>query len=634
MRFFGASTGLRGRRLLIASAVVFVIAQALVVMLGFAGMAISNVARTYVTGEAQYSKAQKEAVIDLTRYIHTGADSDYAMFLASLDVLKGDRVARQALELNRPNLSLAEQGFLRGRNAAVDVPTLIDGFRLFQYWPPFALAVRDWRAADQQFIGLERLGQQIRRGTPPKAGEAASTAQLAEAEQLDATASVLEQRFSEQMGRVARQAIGIAYAAVALLSLLVCMVGVLVSWRVQKVLVHAGEQLSEAKDRAEAANRAKGEFLANMSHEIRTPLTTIIGYADLLQKLDTLPAPAATFTGRIVIASRTLLSVVNDVLDFSKIEAGQIVLDPQPFNPAAFIAETLELVAGQAAAKGLALRADLPGELPLAVDADSSRVRQVLLNLIGNAVKFTANGGIVVGASYLPAGGGSLRFTVADTGVGIPPDRLSRLFLRFSQADGSTTRSYGGTGLGLAIYKSLTELMGGAIGVESEEGAGSTFWFTIAAPAITVTEAATAWYDEGWTVDAARILIVDDIAANRELVRAMLAPFGHHVTEASGGAEAVQAAMQREFDLILMDLQMPGMDGLEATRAIRERSELNRARPIVALSADVMPWRHAECRAAGMVDHIAKPIDPRELRAKVTAWTKPGGAEDLAGAGS
>jgi signal transduction histidine kinase/ActR/RegA family two-component response regulator len=441
------------------------------------------------------------------------------------------------------------------------------------------------------------------------------------------------------MGRVARLAIDIAYAAVAVLSVMVCLVGVLVSWRVQKVLVDTGEQLTEAKNRAEEANRAKGEFLANMSHEIRTPLTSIIGYADLLEKADSLPAPAATFTKRIVTASRTLLSVVNDVLDFSKIEAGQVALDPQPFNPAAFVAETLELVAGQAAAKALTLRVELLGEMPSAVDADSSRVRQVLLNLVGNAIKFTSEGGIVVSASYEPESGGSLRFTVSDTGVGIPPDRLPRLFQRFSQADGSTTRRYGGTGLGLAICRSLTELMGGEIGVESEAGAGSTFWFTVVAPTLKTAEPVLARHDEGrldegWAVDAARILIVDDVAATRELVRAMLAPFGHHITEAASGDEAVRAALDREFDLILMDLQMPGMDGLEAVRAIRESSDLNRERPIVALSADVLPQRRAECRAAGMVDHISKPIDPRELRAKVAAWTKPGEAKGLAEAGS
>jgi CheY-like chemotaxis protein len=175
---------------------------------------------------------------------------------------------------------------------------------------------------------------------------------------------------------------------------------------------------------------------------------------------------------------------------------------------------------------------------------------------------------------------------------------------------------------------------GGAIGVESDVGTGSTFWFTIAAPAIAVIGPAPSWHDDGSTEDAARILIVDDVAANRELVRAMLTPLGHHITEAASGAEAVRETLHREFDLILMDLQMPGMDGLETARAIRENSELNRTRPIVALSADVLPQRQAECRAAGMVDHIAKPIDPRELRAKIAAWTKPGEAEGMAQASS
>ena len=238
-----------------------------------------------------------------------------------------------------------------------------------------------------------------------------------------------------------------------------------------------------------------------------------------------------------------LLTVVNDILDFSKIEAGQVELDPQPFDPAAFLEDAVALVAPQAEAKGLAVRTLIEAPLPAAVSADSARLRQVLLNLMTNAVKFTEKGGVTVRVAHDPAAGGRLTFSVADTGIGIAPDRQGRLFQRFSQADGSISRQYGGTGLGLAIAKRLAELMSGAIAVESAPGQGSTvFSFHIAARACDPGVIARA--DEAGPFDArpARILVVDDSPVNRELVGALLSVFGHDLVEAGGGAEPLAAA--------------------------------------------------------------------------------------------
>ena len=367
---------------------------------------------------------------------------------------------------------------------------------------------------------------------------------------------------------------------------------------------------------AEAAAVAKSEFLANMSHEIRTPLTGIIGFAGLLKGAADLSPEASTYAERISTAGETLLAVVNDILDFSKLEAGQIELDPRPFDPALFVQETVELVQPQAQQKGLKVTWRAEGPLPAGLEADAARLRQVLLNLLTNAIKFTDQGGVAVTAAY---GEGALRIAVADTGVGIAPDKTDRLFQRFSQVDGSSTREHGGTGLGLAISKTLAELMGGAIGVDSRPGQGSTFWFEIPAPpaALLAPEAA----GPALNVDQpARILVVDDVAANRDLVRAMLGAFGHDISEASSGAEAIRIAAEEPFDLILMDLQMPGMDGMSAARAIRQGNGANRATSIVALSANVLPAQVEACRAAGMDDHIAKPIDPAELLTKVARW--------------
>jgi PAS domain S-box-containing protein len=406
-------------------------------------------------------------------------------------------------------------------------------------------------------------------------------------------------------------------------------------------LAQAAEvELRAAREAAEAATQAKSEFLANMSHEIRTPLTSIMGFSGLLRELPELPEGARAYVERISTAGQSLLAVVNDILDFSKLEAGQVELDPHPFAAGAFITETAQLLAVQASNKGLDWRVEIEAGLPEIVLADSARLRQVLLNLMGNAIKFTAKGSVLVRASYDAADHGRLKVSVTDTGVGVPAERLDRLFQRFSQVDGSVSRIHGGTGLGLAICKSLVGLMGGEIGVVSKEGRGSTFWFVIDAPAAhaapELDAPVEAEPEEPSAPQAARILIVDDLAVNRELVRAMLTPFGHTFEEASTGAEAVEAALRSGFDLILMDLQMPGMDGFEAARTIRATAPLNCGTPIIALSANVLPAHIIACKLAGMDDHLGKPIALPALVAKVATWAgeqhaaAPGAAVSLA----
>ena len=368
---------------------------------------------------------------------------------------------------------------------------------------------------------------------------------------------------------------------------------------------------------AQAATLAKAQFLANMSHEIRTPLTAIMGFSGLLEAVPAMPQAARGYLKHVRTAGAQLLDVVNDVLDFSKLDGGQMVLDCQPLDPAALLVETMDLLTAQAAAKGLRLEANVAPGINAWVLADGARLRQILLNLTGNAVKFTAKGAVTV--SLAPDAKGSLKITVADTGPGIAPEMQGRLFERFSQVNGSINRDHGGTGLGLAISKGLVELMGGRIGLDSTPGCGARFWFTFPAPE--ARRPAPAPRAAGGTMAPAHMLIVDDVAINRQLVRAMLEPLGHTFDEAANGAEAVQAAMQRPFDLILMDLQMPGMDGMEATRAIRANAPGNRRTPIVALSANVLEPQIAACSAAGMDDHLAKPIVPAALVAAVAKWT-------------
>jgi PAS domain S-box-containing protein len=390
--------------------------------------------------------------------------------------------------------------------------------------------------------------------------------------------------------------------------------------------------LRAARDAAEAAATAKSEFLANMSHEIRTPLTSIMGFSGLLRELDGWSENAQHYLSRISTAGQSLLSVVNDILDFSKLEAGQVELDPHPFNPVHFIEDTVDLFAVKAADKGLSLRTAVAVDLPARVEADSARVRQVMMNLIGNAVKFTAEGGITVAAAYDQATQ-QLRIAVNDTGEGVPAERRDRLFQRFSQVDGSISRVHGGTGLGLAISKNLVDLMGGEIGVETNAGQGSTFWFTLRAPIVDRPMLDLPVPDEpeaSYEGRPCHILVVDDVSANRELIRAMLGAFGHTFEEADNGADAVAAAMRTSFDLILMDLQMPGMDGFSAAQAIRASAEPNRRTPILAVSANVLTEHLDACRRAGIDDHIAKPIQPVDLLLKVAQWTAQAASRNIA----
>ncbi|HET9159689.1 MAG TPA: PAS domain-containing protein [Caulobacteraceae bacterium] len=377
------------------------------------------------------------------------------------------------------------------------------------------------------------------------------------------------------------------------------------------------DELRAARIAAEAAARVKGEFLANMSHELRTPLTSVVGFTRLVAEQTDLAPLTRDYIERVSEASRSLLCTVNDILDFSKLEAGQAPIFREPISPVKLAKGAMDLFLPQAAAKDLdlALETDLDEGLHLELDPD--RLRQILLNLIGNAVKFTDRGKVKLQLGY---DNGKLQAAVIDTGAGIPPDRLGLLFQRFSQIDGSLTRSHGGTGLGLAICKGLVEAMDGQIGVESRVDAGSTFRFSIPARESTPIEHT----DETGSVEYAgpglRVLVVDDHAANRELASLFLAGVGAEMFEAAEGAEAVELARRWPFDVILMDLRMPGMDGAAALAAIRSTPGPNDGTPILAFTADTDSDLSQRLQRLGFQGVVSKPVEPAALiRAVLTA---------------
>ncbi|KSB87341.1 hypothetical protein AS593_05340 [Caulobacter vibrioides] len=371
-------------------------------------------------------------------------------------------------------------------------------------------------------------------------------------------------------------------------------------------------QLASARDAAEEANHAKAEFLANMSHELRTPLNGVIGFSRLLAESPHLAAEDRRRAERVRGAGEALNALINDILDFSKLEARAVTLESAPFALKEMLVETTAMVEPQADEHQVDLR--MVGDLDGWYAGDRHRLRQILLNLLSNAVKFTRHGSVTTAVEILSQAEdrAALRISVVDQGVGIAPDKLDRLFKRFSQTDSSITRTFGGTGLGLAISRELVELMGGRIWVESELGEGSTFAFEIDLP-LAQAPTAVAPVEPGGRAafPGRRILLVDDVELNRELFSELLGRRGCVVETADDGAQAVKALERAAFDLVLMDVHMPVVDGLTATREIRRRGLT--AGPIVALTASGAPQQIAACLDAGMVGHLLKPLSERDL---------------------
>jgi len=649
--------------------------------LWFAVGTLSSV-RSFVNGEGLWSKAQKDAIYSLNIYSHSHNEADYQSFRAFLKVPLGDNKTRLELQKPNPNLQTAREGFIEGRNHPEDVDGMISLIRRFHNVSYLSKAIKAWGEAEknmEQLIAIsERLHSTIRSNT---VSQAEIDQIMGQVEVLNSRFTRLEDNFSFTLGDGSRWLENIVLRILLTLSLTIATTSILITISVSRgiekgvksiivgasqvsqghldtrvkvystdeigvlatsfnkmtdtlernmrhirELKDAEEKLTKEKERAEVSEQTKQLFLAKMSHEIRTPMNGILGFAKLLDE-SIQGTEEKEYIQIIIKSGEDLLVILNDILDFSRMEAGKISFENLPFKPRDIVRTTVLMTEAKATQKGLVIRYYVDAKIPETIVGDSVRLNQVLLNLVSNAVKFTSRGEISIAVNCVDQNDETitLDFGVKDTGIGIPLEKQEKIFESFEQATNDTARKFGGAGLGLSIVKQIIRLQNGEINITSEPGKGSDFHFRLSfakhRDAIMDTAAGPAKkiIPGGQGV---HVLVVEDNAINQMLVIKVLKNQGFETDVAENGLIALEKYEKKDYDIILMDLQMPEMDGYEATRKIRGLKNGKNEIPIIAMSAHTFKGEYEHCIAIGMNDFISKPFDTTELYEKMFALLK------------
>ncbi|MCD6010899.1 MAG: luxQ 1 [Flavipsychrobacter sp.] len=627
--------------------------------------------RALVGAEGLWSKAQKNAAFFLQKYGRTRNTADYNEYHNCLKVPLGDSKTRRELAKPDPDMSIARQGFLEGRVHPDDIDGAIKLFRRFHKIYYINKAIGTWTKGDSLMAEFMAIGDELHNEIiSPNSSDEKISQILSKVDNINDELTLLEDEFSFTLGEGSRWLTGLILKLLLGLVLTVEICGlsitILVSRGISKglnniittadkigagdfssraqvysrdeigilasafndmaeklqqdinAITHAEEKQKASKEIAEKSLAVKGNFLANMSHEIRTPMNAVIGFTKLMEgtKLD---EHQQEIIHAIKVSSQSLMTLINDILDYSRLESGKIVLERIPFSIKDTVESLKVLLQQKAEEKKLALWLNVDANIPEKVIGDPARLMQILLNLSDNAIKFTEKGSVAISVSRLDSSDDdliSLEFKVKDTGKGIPEDKFAEIFERFTQVSAETTRKHGGTGLGLSIVKGLLELQNGTLSLQSKEGDGTLFTFNInygkASTVIAITDAQKQTPHPREDKDAPlNILVVEDNPINQMLAMHVLKKYKLNADLAENGEMAVAKMKEKHFDLILMDIQMPIMDGYEATRIIR--NELKSNIPIIALTAHAMSEEKEKCLGMGMNDFISKPFDQKHL---------------------
>jgi signal transduction histidine kinase/ActR/RegA family two-component response regulator len=648
----------------------------------FAITTLSSV-RSYVEGEGLWSKAQKDAVLNLRIYAYSHNEKDYAAFQQFMKVPLGDRKSRKELLKRVPDMAVARQGLIEGRNHPDDVGGMLKLIIRFHNISYLKRAFTAWTNAEFEVTQLLPISAKLHTLVQNNAPQTDINALLDQINDINKRVTVSEDQFSYILGEGARWLESIVLKLLLGLSLTIgttsIIVTVSVSRNIQRSikaindgaaqisqgvlsarvkvyskdeigmlatsfnrmtdtlehniqdLMDTEEKLKEEKKKAESSEKVKQLFLANMSHEIRTPMNAILGFTRLLQD-SSIDEEQRKYIEIILQSGDNLLVIINDILDFSKIEAGKVVFEVMPFHLVDSINSIIDLQSAKAGQKNIKLTSHIDENLPVMVQGDAVRLNQIMLNLISNAIKFTEQGEVNISVTAIKQTDNDvvIGFAVKDTGIGIPIEKQEKIFEIFEQATTSTVRKFGGTGLGLSIVKQLVELQGGKITVKSQPGEGSEFSFRLrflkqsAEDTLTGLPSPVIAKPAELTKAGAgkRILVAEDNPINSLLVIKVLKRQGYETDVAENGKIALEKHLSNKYDMILMDLQMPEMDGYEATMKIRRSETDNNNIPIIAMTAHTIKGEYERCMEIGMNNFISKPFRPDDLYEKIDTLLK------------